>query len=116
VLEVAPAEDQEPVKALGTDGANESFSDRVRLRCSHGCLDDPDAFAAEDFVEGAAVFAVSVADEKPHAVIWGIEAEVACLLCHPLAGRVAGAAGEPDTTARMGDEEELRRSGGGRPF
>ena len=55
VLEVASAEDQQPVQTLGTDGANEPFRDRVRLRRSHRCLDDPDAFAAEDLVEGCGV-------------------------------------------------------------
>jgi hypothetical protein len=69
VLKGAPAEDQEPVQTLGTDGANEPLSDRVRLRRAQRRLHDPDAFAAEDLVEGAAVFAVPVADEKPHTVI-----------------------------------------------
>ena len=32
VLEVAPVQDQQPVEALRADGANESLSDRVRLR------------------------------------------------------------------------------------
>jgi hypothetical protein len=58
MFEVAAVEDQQPVEALGSNGANEPLGDCVRLRRSHRRLDDPDALAAEDFVEGAAVLAV----------------------------------------------------------
>jgi len=62
VLEVPPVEDQEPVEALSADSADEALCDRVRLRRSHRCLDDLDAFAREDGIEVAGVLAVSVAD------------------------------------------------------
>jgi hypothetical protein len=63
-LEVTPVDDQEPVQALGAGGADEAFGDRVRLWRSHRRLDDLDAFAGEDGVEVAAVFAVAVADQE----------------------------------------------------
>src|SRR6266542_6761984 len=77
VLEVAAVEDQQPVQALGADGADEPLRDRVRLRRPRRRLDDPDTFAAKDLVKGAAVLAVPVADQKPHAAAGEIEAEVA---------------------------------------
>ncbi len=65
--EVAPVEDQQPVQALGTHGADEALDDRFRLRYSHRGLDAPDALATEDLVEGAAVLAVAVADQEADA-------------------------------------------------
>lgn len=64
VFEVAAVENQQPVQALRVDGANEPFGDRVRLRRPHRRLDDPDTFAAEDLVEGAAVRAVAIPDQE----------------------------------------------------
>ena len=39
-LEVASVHDQEPVEALGADGADEALGDRVRLRRSYRRLED----------------------------------------------------------------------------
>ena len=80
VLEVASVEDQQPVQALRTDCSDEAFRDGVRLRRSHRSLHDPDAFAAEDLVEGAAVLAVAVADQEADARFGEVKTEVACLL------------------------------------
>jgi hypothetical protein len=84
VLEVAAVENQQPVEALRADGADEAFGDRVGLRSTHRCLHDPDASAAEDLVEGAAVLAVPVADQEADAALAEVEAEVARLLGYPL--------------------------------
>ncbi len=105
-IEVAPAEDQQPVHALGMHGADEALGDRVRLRCSHRDLDDPGALATEDLVEGAAVLAVAVADQEADALLGEVEAEVARLLGDPGATGILRAAGEPDAAALMRDEEE----------
>ena len=51
VLEVAAVEDQKPIEAFSTDGADEALGDRVRLRGAHRRLDDVDAFTAEDGIE-----------------------------------------------------------------
>src|SRR6266511_3200633 len=64
VFEVTPVEDQTPVQAFGTRGSAEALGDRVRLRCTHRRLHDPDALGAEDLIEGAAVLAVAVADQE----------------------------------------------------
>ncbi len=42
-LELAAVEDQEPIEALRSDGADEAFGDRVRLRRLHRCADDLDS-------------------------------------------------------------------------
>jgi hypothetical protein len=77
---VTAVEDQQPVETLATDGANEALRDRVRLRRPHRSFDDPDAFAAEDFVKGPAVLAVAVADQESEALLGELEAEVTRLL------------------------------------
>jgi hypothetical protein len=105
-FELAAVEDQQPVQALGTNGSHEPFGDGVRLRRSCGRLDDPDAAAAEHLVEGVAVLAVAVADQQAQALVGEIEAEVARLLSDPRAGRVGGAACEPDAAGCAGDEEQ----------
>jgi transposase InsO family protein len=105
-LEVASVEDQQPVETLGADGSDEALRDGVRLRRPHRRLQDPDALAAEDFIERFGVLAVAVADQDADALVGQVEAEVARLLGHPGAGWVGRAAGQPDAAARMGDEEE----------
>ena len=105
-LEVAAVEDQQPVEAVAADGADEALGDGVCLRCPHGRLDDPDAAGAEHLVERAAVLAVAVADQEAHALVREVEAEVACLLGHPGAGRVGRATGKPHAPACVRDEEQ----------
>src|SRR6266540_4068714 len=105
-FEVTPVEDQQPVETLGTHSPDEALGDRVRFRRPHGSFDDPDAFAAEDFVEGAAVLAVAVADQEADALLREVEAEVARLLGYPGAAGIARAAGKPDAPAAVGDEEQ----------
>src|SRR5438046_9119637 len=99
-------QDQQPVQTLSADGSDEALRDRICLRRPHGRLDDPDSFAAEDLVEGAAVLAVAVADQEAYAVVSEVEAKLASLLSHPDAARVGGAAGEPDAPAAVGDEKQ----------
>jgi hypothetical protein len=52
VFEVAAADNQEPVEAFGSDGADEPLRVRIRLRPSHWCVDHVDTFAAKHLVEG----------------------------------------------------------------
>jgi hypothetical protein len=110
LLEVAAIENQQPVETFGADGADEPLGDRVRLRRPHRRLDDPDAFAAEDLVEGAAVLAVAVANQEADALVGEVEAEVPRLLGHPLAARIGCAAREPDAAALVSDEEEHKEA------
>ena len=64
-LELSAVEDEEPVEALAPDGADPSFGERVRPRCTKRGANDLDAFAAEDLVEGATELAVAVVDQEP---------------------------------------------------
>src|SRR5436190_1249207 len=52
-LKVTAVDEQEPVEALSASGADEAFRDRVGLRRTDRCLDDLDALACEDGVDGA---------------------------------------------------------------
>ena len=63
-FQMPPIQDQKPVETLGADGTDKAFGERIRLRRSHRCLDDPDAFAGEDRVEAARELAVAVAEQE----------------------------------------------------
>jgi len=63
-LEVPGVDDQHPVEALPSHGADEALGDRVGLRCSDGGPDDLDAFGPEDVVEGTAELGVVVAEQE----------------------------------------------------
>jgi hypothetical protein len=73
VVEVAAAEDQQPVEALAADAADPPFGVRSGLRRLRRRLDHPDAFRAEDLVELTAELAVTVTHEKPRADILVVE-------------------------------------------
>jgi hypothetical protein len=89
MLEMAPVEDQQPVEAFRADGSNEPLGDRVRLRCAHRRRDDPDAVAAEDLVEGAAVLRVAsrIRNRRPSSEKSGPRLR-ACCVTHSPAGFV----------------------------
>jgi len=108
-FEVTAVEDQQPVETLGTYGPDEALRDRVCLRRSHWCPHDPGALATEDFVEGAAVLAVAVADQEPEALLGEVEAEVARLLGDPVTARILRAAGTRRNSRQLGP---LRRGAG----
>jgi hypothetical protein len=105
-FEVTRVKDQQPVETLGTHSPDEALGDRVRFRRSQRRPHDPDALATEDFVEGAAVLAVAVADQEAGALLREVEAEVTRLLGDPVTARIRRAAGKPDAPARMRDEEQ----------
>lgn len=68
-FEVAPSEDEHPVQALASDGAQKSLGDGVRPRRPDRGLDDPDALSGEDGGEGSGELGVSVTDHAPKAVM-----------------------------------------------
>jgi hypothetical protein len=105
-FEVAAVEDQQPVEALAADGSDETLGDGVCLRRSHRRLSRSGCQQCGTPRRRAAVLAVAVADQEPHALVRELEAEVACLLGDPGAGGVRRAAGQPDAPARVRDEEQ----------
>src|SRR5438046_3951138 len=91
VLEVATAEDEEPVEAFATGAADPALGVRPRLRCAHRRLDHANAFGAEDLVELAGELAVAVTDQKPwttNTVLVEPHQHIGRLLIHLAAVRV----------------------------
>ena len=62
---VSLVDDQEVVEEFPADRSDEALGDRVRPRCPHRRLDDPDVDGGEYSVEGGSELGVAVADEKP---------------------------------------------------
>jgi hypothetical protein len=87
VLEAGAANDEDPIEALAADAADPAFGVRPRLRRSDRRLDHKYALGAEDFVEVAGEFGVSITEEKPQAETVVVERheQVARLLGHPAA-------------------------------
>jgi hypothetical protein len=108
VLELAPAEDEQPVEAFATDAADPAFGVGVRVRCPDGCADHGDSFASKDVIEAAAELGVAIVNEEAERLLAIIEShqQVARLLGDPGACRVRRAGDELDPAAFEGDEEE----------
>src|SRR6266536_5850352 len=109
MLEVAPAEDPEPIETFAAGAADPALGVRPRLRRAHWRFDHADALGAEDLVELAGELAVAVADEKPRkadTVVVELHQQVARLLRHPAAVRIGRDPGEVDATGRELDEEQ----------
>jgi hypothetical protein len=62
MLEVAPAEDEDPVEAVSADRAHPTLGVGVRVRGLDGRADDRDALGAKDLVEGVAELCVAIVD------------------------------------------------------
>ena len=108
VLELAPAEDEQPVEALATDAADPTLGVCVRVRRLHGCADHGDPFALENMVEAAAELGVAIVDQHAQRLLPVVDRhqQVARLLGCPGAGRVGGAGDELDPASLEREEEE----------
>src|ERR687898_2730145 len=107
MLEVAAAEDEDAVEAVGTDGADPALGDGVRVRRLDGRADHLDALAPEDVVEGVAELRVTVVDEKPERLLVAEpHDQIARLLGDPAAVRVRRARDVLDPSRRQRNEEE----------
>jgi hypothetical protein len=105
-LKVATVKDQRPIEALGADRAHEALRDRVCLGRPNRSSQDPDAFAAEDLIEGSRVLGVAVADQEADLLLGEEGAEAARLLGNPASARVGRAACEVNAAGAVLDEEE----------
>jgi hypothetical protein len=108
VLELAPAEDEQPVEALATYAADPALGMCVRVRRLHGCADHGDPFVLEDMVEAAAELGVAIVGQQAQRLpaIVDLHQQVARLLGCPGACRVVGAGDELDPAALERNEEE----------
>jgi hypothetical protein len=64
VLEMAVAEDEDPVEAVGANGAYPTLGDGVCVRRLNRRAYHPDALRPKDLVEGAAELGVAIMDEE----------------------------------------------------
>jgi hypothetical protein len=67
-LEVAAAEDQQPIEGLATQAFHPALGVRTRPWRPHRRRDHTDALGAQDLVEACRELAVSVADQEAHCV------------------------------------------------
>jgi hypothetical protein len=89
LLEVASAEDENAVEAVGAEGAHPAFGVGVGVWRLDGRPDHVDALGPEDFVEGGADLRVAVVDEKADGVLVAeLHDEVAGLLGYPTSVRL----------------------------
>src|SRR5215218_2255152 len=107
-LEMAAADDQQPVEALAAHASHPALGVRPRPWRPHRRLDDMDAFGAEDLVEVARELAVAIANQEADAYTLVVEAhdQVARLLCHPSAIGLCRDASEMDAPALKLDEKQ----------
>ncbi len=93
VLELPPAEDEQPVEALTTHAADPALGVGVRVRCLDGRADQRDPFALEEVIAAAAELRVAIVNEEAERLpaIPERHQQVARLLRDPGARRVRGA-------------------------
>ena len=101
VLEMAAAEDEDPVEAVGANRAHPTLGEGVRVRGLNWRADDLDALAGEDGVEVACEFAVAVTDQeaKRRRTLLQRPNELPGLLSDLMSGRVRGTPCEMDAPA-----------------
>src|SRR5512132_2338471 len=83
LLKMTAADDQQPVKALGTDGSHPPLHICVGVGRLHGCHQHVGALRAEHIVEPTAELRVTIADEEARAascLVLQAPQEVASLL------------------------------------
>jgi hypothetical protein len=97
-LQVALAEDEQPVKGFVTQGFDHALAMGVSSRAPVGCEGDPGALAAEHLIELVDKLGISVVDGKSD---WSLDlvqllAQVSCLLRYPGRVGMGGAVGAED--------------------
>lgn len=114
-LQVAGAGDEEPVEALGADGADPALGVRVRPRRPGRGLQDADAGVGEHGVERGGELGVSVPDQVAElvGVVAEVEQEVAGGLGRPRLGRMRSDAQDVHAAAVDLEHEEHVQAGEG---
>src|SRR5919106_5190427 len=105
---MAAGDDEQPVETLSPNGPDPPFRDGVRLGRSVGRADYLDTLRRKDVVECGRELAVPVVYEKAHLcqTVVGVNAEVTCLLDHPLTVGVGAAPGDGHALGGELDEKQ----------
>ena len=107
VFEMAAAEDEDPVEAVGADGSHPAFGVGVRVGRLHGRADHVEALGVEDLIERTAELRVAIVDQKSEGLVTSeLHDEVARLLGGPGPTRIRGAGDVLDPSRRQRDEEQ----------
>src|SRR6266481_910839 len=106
LIEMPTTQDEQPVQALSPHRFNPAL--RVRVRRPDGGEDHVRSSRAEDLVEGAAKFGVTIVDKEPHRwrAILEVHREVPRLLGHPGRVRVGRGGAQMDSPALEFDEDK----------
>src|SRR6266545_5342438 len=106
-LEIAAANDQDPVEALAADRSDPAFGVGVRVWRSNRRPDHLDPLGTEDLIKAAAEFRVAIVDQKPERLLVAeLHQQVARLLRCPAAVGVRGTGDVLDPSRRQRNEEQ----------
>src|SRR5215218_9376085 len=107
MFEVATAEDEDSIEAVGAERAYPALGVGVRARRQDRRTDHLDPLAPEHLVEGVAALRVPVMDEKPERLLVAeLDHEVARLLGDPATVRIRAAREVLDPPRRQRDEDQ----------
>jgi hypothetical protein len=108
LLEVASADDQQPVQALGADGLHPALGVRVRLGRLHWGQEHLDALRPEHCIEAVAELGIPVAQHEAYlpAPLAKHQQQVPCLLGDPSTIGVGRYLGQVDPAGVELDEEQ----------
>jgi hypothetical protein len=111
LLELSPADDQDPVETVTSDGADPALGKGVRFRGLEGCADHFNTLAAEDLVEALRELAVSIVDEEADRcrALRERPGELTGLLNCPRSARVCGATGQMHAPASQLEKSTYSR-------
>ena len=73
VLEVAAAEDEDSVEAIGAECSDPALGVSVRVRCPDRRADHGDPFALEDVIAAATELGVAIVDQQAERLLVSIE-------------------------------------------
>jgi hypothetical protein len=107
-LKMTGVEDQQPIKALGTDGPHESFRNPVRLRRLNRRPHDPNAGTLKHLIEAPRELAIVVPNQQANRFrTFGEHPRyLTCLLRDPPVAGMGGTAGEVHASRGHFDEEQ----------
>src|SRR5262249_57388535 len=80
-LQMPCVQDQEPIQAVGSSGADKRFCDPIRLGCLNRRPNDSDVFGLEDGIKAARELAIVIADQKRTGSPRSANVQATCRAC-----------------------------------